>query len=209
MNILILGHDGAGKDTVAEALAEQFGLSYTRTSLIAAEQIIMKTKAAQEKYQTYYDCYEDRDKNREVWAKLISEYNTPDGSALAKLVLQSNDIYVGIRKRREFVACEQNKLFQIKVWVKHPEATQSAVLEMTEKDCDIVYNNNINCKEDKDKFNRSIKRLYASIRQKLNTPSSQEEKDLLAALNEPLNSNKAIKEVDVENLNNAEDSSEY
>lgn len=101
--ILILGHGGHGKDTVAAMLAKLTGMKFTSSSRAALDVI----------YPTLKEIYGNTDKmwyfnmrrsHRLLWKELISLYNTPDKAALTKHILKDNDIYVGMRSLDEYEA---------------------------------------------------------------------------------------------------------
>lgn len=192
MKILIIGHDGAGKDTVAKALAEQFSdLTYCLTSVVAAELIIMQSDEFKGEYADPYECYADRNDHRLAWADLISDYNKDDPAALAKQVLARADFYIGARKRREFEACK--KLVDVVVWVEKPGVSTSAILEVSKSDADLTFVNSVDFETDPKMFSANIKKLYARIRQFANKPS-EEEQALINVLNKPLKDNAAEKQ---------------
>ena len=110
MKILILGHGRHGKDTFAELL----GLEYISSSEAALDVIwpALKEITLFAKKET---AFEERHEWREIWKELISLYNTPDKSSLAKLILSKNDVYVGMRCIEEFEASEH--LFDVIYYV--------------------------------------------------------------------------------------------
>lgn len=114
MKILILGHGRHGKDTFAEFLQKHCGLSFISSSRACAEvlkptlDLLNGEKSAEEHFAERHD-------NRELWKRLISLYNAADSSALARLILTTNDIYVGMRSAREYESSKH--LFDAIFWV--------------------------------------------------------------------------------------------
>ena len=132
--ILILGHARHGKDTVAQKLADKFDLNFSSSSEFVGRKAIWPYWG-QERYATFEEMFEDRINYRSTWGDLIEAYNTPDISRTAREMLEEgNDMYVGLRRIREFNACVEKKLFNIIVWVdgskRHPDEPSSS-MEMT------------------------------------------------------------------------------
>lgn len=109
-NILIIGKGGCGKDTAAEIICSLYGLSFVSSSRFACKKCIFPVLAQKYGYQSYDQCYEDRRNHREEWKELISAYNSPDKSKLARELLKEFEIYVGMRCPDEFEAAKE--LFQ-------------------------------------------------------------------------------------------------
>ena len=99
--ILILGHASAGKDTAAEIINRNFGISYKSSSLAASEIFLYDALKNKYGYQTPEECFTDRVNHRAEWHDLIAAYNTPDPARLAKDILKENDMYIGMRSDRE------------------------------------------------------------------------------------------------------------
>lgn len=120
MNILIIGHARHGKDTVAEYIELLFGLSFKSSSLAASEIFLYAALKEKYGYQTPEECYEDRMNRREEWHNMICEYNTPDKARLAKDILATNDMYVGMRSDEEFQESMRQGLFDLVLGVFNP-----------------------------------------------------------------------------------------
>ena len=122
--LLIIGHARHGKDTLAELIRDKMGLAFTSSSHFVGEECIWPVWG-KERYETFEAMFEDRVNYRKTWADLISAYNTPDKTRTAKTMLDRGyDMYVGMRRMDEFVACAQAKLFDHVIWVdgsqRHP-----------------------------------------------------------------------------------------
>lgn len=115
--LLIIGHARHGKDTFAELLRDKLGLAFTSSSMFVGEECIWPAWG-KERYPTFEAMFEDRVNYRKTWADLISAYNTPDKTRTAKTMLDRGyDMYVGMRRMDEFVACAEAKLFDYVIWV--------------------------------------------------------------------------------------------
>lgn len=139
MRILIGGHSRHGKDTVAELL----GLPFESSSMAAAHEVVFP--AMRSAYSTAEECFNDRHNRRAEWYRLISEYNQPDPTRLARRVLEKSSVYVGMRNRLEFLACRHARLFDITIWVDAskrlpPEGDDS--ITVLAHEFDIVIDNN-------------------------------------------------------------------
>lgn len=108
---LILGHARHGKDTFAELLCKYTGLTAQSSSWFIAETIAFPRLKNKYNYSTVEQCYKDRVNHRVEWLNLIKEYNTPDKTRLAKEILKTSDIYIGMRSREEYEACLKENLF--------------------------------------------------------------------------------------------------
>lgn len=147
MKIMVVGHGRHGKDTFCEML----GLPFKSSSEVALEKVIWPVMEDNifmsddsPEYFTPEECFKDRHNYRDEWAKLITAYNTPDRTRLAKDIFAENDIYCGIRNRDEFYAIKRAGLFDIAVWVDRsghlpPEGPSN---QMTAMDCDFYIDNN-------------------------------------------------------------------
>jgi hypothetical protein len=128
--MLIIGHARHGKDTVAQILSEGWGYKFCSSSWAACERVIFPILQHKYNYNSPQECFDDRVNHRAEWKQLITEYNTPDKTRLAREILVDNDIYVGMRCVEELKACLDQGLFQQVVWVdaslrKEPEPKSS------------------------------------------------------------------------------------
>ena len=115
--LLIIGHARHGKDTLAKLIQEKMGLAFTSSSIFVGEECIWPIWG-HERYPDFQSMFDDRVNHRKLWADLISAYNTPDKTRTAKMMLNRGyDMYVGMRRMDEFVACNEAKLFDHVIWV--------------------------------------------------------------------------------------------
>ena len=136
MKYLVIGHGRHGKDTVCEIL-QQLGLTFVSSSWFVAEKVIFPHM----NYDTVQECYDDRHNHRQQWHDLIHEYCKDDHSRLVKEILAENDIYCGLRNRKEFEASKH--LFDVVFWVDRSEhLPPESSNELTADDADFVIDNN-------------------------------------------------------------------
>ena len=115
MKILILGNARHGKDTLAELLADRFGMTYKSSSEMAMEIFLFDMLKEKHGYETMQECFEDRVNHRQIWYLSICDYNKDDRARLAKDILEGHDCYVGMRDLDEFKASKD--LFDVIIWV--------------------------------------------------------------------------------------------
>jgi hypothetical protein len=131
LKLMILGYARHGKDTVADILANAFGLKKEDSSQFAGKQVMMPYFASKGVvYPDWNSCYADRVNHRQEWFEQIKAYNTPDEARLAREIYEVSDIYVGIRRKEEFEAVKKEGLFDYSIWVDRskimpPEPTTS------------------------------------------------------------------------------------
>lgn len=164
--LLIVGHGRHGKDTVAEFFGELGGYTWTSSSLACAEHVCLPWFNSAEHLPSYAnaeDCFKDRHgrtpahrsegfefyEHREQWFLAISQYNTPDKTRLARKILETSDMYVGMRSRKELWACKAGGVFDFVIWVdgseRHePEAPGSMQIEPWMADFHIDNNGTLN-----------------------------------------------------------------
>lgn len=147
---LILGHARHGKDTVAEILRDCYGFAFTSSSLFCAEKVIWDAVHNQQaaidrhiaagspgmsagqlieelemmagrEYPSYAECFADRGNFRAAWFSLIAAYCYPNKERLGREIFAENDIYVGIRNKRELNAVLNAGLADITIWVDASE----------------------------------------------------------------------------------------
>jgi len=146
LKLMILGYARHGKDTVADILSTNLGLTKEDSSQFAGKQVMMPYFASKGVvYPDWAACYADRVNHRQEWFEQIAAYNTPDEARLAREIYAVSDIYVGIRRKEEFAAVKKEGLFNYSIWVdrsKHiaPEPTTSNT--MTKEMADYVIDNN-------------------------------------------------------------------
>ena len=142
--LLIIGHGRHGKDTVADIISERYGLTKISSSMFAAERVVMPWLAKYRglTYPSVEECYDDRVNHRQDWYLAISEYNQDDLARLASEVLETSDIYVGMRDDREFYASRHlfDYVVGVNAFARIPKADPTFLIDLSE--CDFVIENN-------------------------------------------------------------------
>ena len=131
---MVIGHARHGKDTVAEYMARKYDLTYESSSHFAARHFIFDRLKDYYDYKTVEECLEDRVNHRKMWYDLISAYNANDPARLGKELYVENDIYCGLRHKREFHSMRNQQVFDYVIWVDRsdhlpPEDKASMTLE--------------------------------------------------------------------------------
>ncbi|SRR6267142_5498068 len=146
LKLMILGYARHGKDTAAEILRDNLGLTFTSSSFAAAEKVMVPFFATKGiTYATLDECYADRVNHRGDWYEQIKAYNTPDGSRLAREIYKDNDIYVGMRSVAELEAVRKEGLYNYSIWVdrsKHVAPESSASCSVTQAMANYTIDNN-------------------------------------------------------------------
>jgi hypothetical protein len=140
--ILVLGHGGHGKGAFCKLLTQLYGAECLSSSIAALPHIWPVLDALDHAYATADEAYRDRMHYRELWCELISLYNTPDKSTLAREVLSRADVYDGMRCAKEFEASRH--LFDYIVWVDASARvpTVDPTLTISRDVADLVIDNN-------------------------------------------------------------------
>jgi len=113
--LLIIGYARHGKDTVAEILARKHGYRFTSSSEFVGREIIWDDWGRFH-YDTFEEMFADRVNWRELWMRMIADYNTPQKDRTARTMLERGyDLYVGMRRMDEFEVARH--LFDYVIWV--------------------------------------------------------------------------------------------
>lgn len=152
--LLVLGHARHGKDTVAEILQKDYGFTFTSSSLFCAKKVIWNAihyprealnrhKAAgspgmdvdaletelvmmmDREYPSVEACFNDRANFRTAWFSLIAGYCYPNKERLAREIFEENDIYVGVRNKREYYAIVNSGIVDGVIWVDASERSEA------------------------------------------------------------------------------------
>ena len=142
--LIITGHARHGKDTVCEYIRDRYQLSFISSSYILLEEVIYPALKEKYNYSTKEECYEDRVNHRSEWFNLLVAYNTPDLSALGRVIFNKADIYCGLRNINEFESLKND--FQVlTIWVdssKRLPPEDNSSMTILSEDCDYVLDNN-------------------------------------------------------------------
>lgn len=120
MNILIIGHARHGKDTTAELLNELYKFTFESSSVAASRIFLYERLAEKYGYGTFQECFEDRVNHRAEWHREISDYNKEDKARLAKAILQTSNMYIGMRSNVEVEECITQGLFDWIIGIYDP-----------------------------------------------------------------------------------------
>lgn len=156
--LLILGSARHGKDTFAEIMRDEFGLTFKSSSQAAADIFLYENLRKKYNYKSSEECFEDRVNHRAEWKELICGYNAEDKACLAKDILKTSGCYVGMRDRNEIEECMRQGLFDLVIWVDASERLplEDASSFNIDKSCaDIIIDNN----GTEDQFRERVKRL--------------------------------------------------
>ena len=148
--ILIVGHGRHGKDTMAEYLQDNYGLTYNSSSEFCSENVVFPVLKNLYGYKTHEEAFADRHNHRAEWYDLISGYCKNDPSRLGKEIFRVSDIYCGLRNKREFHSLRNQCVFDYSVWVDRsdhlpPEPKESNSIEQWM--CDYTIDNNADLQE--------------------------------------------------------------
>ena len=140
--VVICGYAGHGKDTAAQ-LMSLMGYRFKSTSWTFCEEIIFPKLKEKYNYKTVLACFTDRTNHRAEWYDLITEFNTPDKTASAKMIFAKNDIYCGMRNIAELEACRENNVVDCVIWVNNRKGKveDESSNTITNKDCDYILHN--------------------------------------------------------------------
>ncbi len=142
--LLIIGHARHGKDTVAGMFNEMYGYTFKSSSQAAAEIFIYDALKDKYGYKSFEECYKDRMNHRDEWYNMICEYNLEDPARLAKEIMKTNDIYVGMRSAREIESCVEQGIFDYVVAVydeRKPLEDDSSLDDAIFEYTDVALNN--------------------------------------------------------------------
>ena len=145
IRLLIIGHGRMGKDSMAEILRDEYGMTFESSSQSASDIFLYDLLKEKYGYETSEECFEDRHNHRQEWHEAIKEYNKDDKAKLAKGIVERTGCYVGMRDREEIKECVKQKLFDLIVWVdasdRLPE--EPATSFNIDKSCaDVIIENN-------------------------------------------------------------------
>ena len=119
MKLLIIGYSRHGKDTLAALISQKTEMKFVSSSEFACKSLVFPKLTRKYAFKTSAECFEFRRFYRKEWFNIISEFNKDDRARLAKEILKTNDIYVGMRCLEEFKA--SRNLFDKVIWIDAKE----------------------------------------------------------------------------------------
>lgn len=145
MPVILTGFKEHGKDEACKLLGE-LGLTSISSSWYACQKFIFDTLKEDFGYATAQECYDDRKDKRELWFRLIRDYNDDCLTRLADEIFEEGfDIYNGMRNREEFEAIKQKYPDLMVIWIDASErkpAESSESMELTVDDAHMIIDNN-------------------------------------------------------------------
>lgn len=143
--LLIIGHGRHGKDTVSEIISSTYNYKFENSSRFCSKLFIYDKFKNKYNYKNEVECFNDRHNRRQEWYDAISEYNTPDAARLGKEIFKKNNIYCGLRKKNEFEAMVNDKVFDYSIWVdrtQHLPKEDITSMTLNESMADFIVDNN-------------------------------------------------------------------
>jgi len=141
MKILVLGKGRHGKDEFSKML----GLPFKSTSQAALDEFVWE-EWGRRNYLNKERCFSDRHNARDIWFNLYCDYNYFDKARFAKKVVETQDIYCGMRCKDEVQECIDQEIFDLIFWVDASERIEYDEGEdsctVTADMCDKVIHNN-------------------------------------------------------------------
>jgi len=115
--LLVIGHGRHGKDTVCEILRDKYGYRFDSSSAFCSKAFIYNMLKDKYGYTSEEECYADRHNHRAEWFDAICDYNNPDAARLGREIFTVNDVYCGLRNKKEFFAMQNTGVFDYVIWV--------------------------------------------------------------------------------------------
>ena len=134
--IAIVGPSRCGKDTAGEYLGRHTYLRYNGSlsrallPLIAKELKVSEEQAWVEPHTKY-----------EYWQRFCDHFRENNACALVRLALQTTDLIIGSRSKREIEDAQDNDLIDLTIWIASG-VPKDPTLEFGPEVADIVIENN-------------------------------------------------------------------
>lgn len=164
MKILILGDARHGKDTLADIISNFYLLECASSSMFALDTFLYPILIEKYglKYKSKKEAFKDRVNHRDKWYNEICEYNKDDKIRLAKAMLYSYDVYIGLRDFREVEQAIEENLFDHIIGIydyRKPRESKESNTADVFKYSDIVLMNNGTIDDLQNKVYRYLKFL--------------------------------------------------
>lgn len=160
MKLYICGWKLSGKDHASEYLKKKLGITFESSSMFCIREVLFERLQAEFGFQTPEEAFEARRTMpglRQWLFEAISDYNTPDPTALSEAIFSKYDLYTGIRSEVELKAAKKRWSDAFVIWIDAegrvpPEDISSCTV--TKELADIVIENKGSLEEFEDKLNR-------------------------------------------------------
>jgi hypothetical protein len=135
--LLVVGHGRAGKDTALEHLALITGLKNAGTTSLYLAKYVAEALGVPKEL-----AYAERHQNREIWKRIGDEIRQDDPTKLIREALAVGPLTGGVRDIAEVAAARAEGLFDLIVWVQNDRVPPDPTVTFTERECDVVIQNN-------------------------------------------------------------------
>lgn len=135
--LLIVGHGRAGKDLAGEYLESITGLKFAGTTSKFLTKYVAKELGRSEE-----DVYATRHRDRMLWKQIGDDIRKDDPSLLIRESLQHGEIVGGVRDIAEIIAARNEGLVDLIVWIENIWVPVDPTVTFTERECDLVIQNN-------------------------------------------------------------------
>jgi len=153
--VLFVGNGRAGKDTACKYLAKITALKNAgTTSKYLCKEVAKRLGLSEE--EAYARRHESNEM-RTIWYDIGNEVRANGPTTLIRMALENGEISGGIRDYEEIIACRQENLVDLIVWVENKTVPPDPTVKFTSKECDIVIENNGTLEEFHDKILRLAK----------------------------------------------------
>ena len=130
-------------------MLEKYGYTFQSSSKFCSELFIFNDLKDKYGYSNEEECYADRHNHRTEWYNMIHDYCKDDLARLGRNLFAQNQIYCGLRNKREFFAMQNTGVFDYAIWVDRsnhlpPEDKNSMSLEQWMADFTIDNNGDLN-----------------------------------------------------------------
>lgn len=167
--IAIVGPGRNGKDTVATAITRLTRLQYNGTCSLAAAELVYKTFVAEKQATgegttfSFRQFYNNRHDFRDYFFHCLNAFRDYEPLVVPALALQSSDLLVGVRSKRELEAARP--YISKCVWVSKTGEIVDNTLEFTIDDCKYMFGDDFDILNN----NWSISNLVARVLSLLNS----------------------------------------
>lgn len=117
LKFLILGHGRHGKDTFAEILRDEHGLTFMSSSQAANELIVYPVLKDVYNYKTLEECFDDRANHRTEWFDLILADEVKNPGRLTGYIFNKCNCYVGLRSLEAYEHCKKHQDIDAIIWI--------------------------------------------------------------------------------------------